>query len=372
MANSELSAFPKPKAPEEPKAPRKRGRPKKTTEYRCFCCGAKFPKQEGNFLMTSSFLFEANGGYTPICKSCAEKYYLEKLLPALDFDEGRAIEVMCSIFDWYYSDYALELARRGKEAKPNSVLCSIYGGQRRLRPIQSRGQTYLDTIMQRREAASKISNLEEASGQSVDPDANHVEIPAYIFKMFGPGYTADEYEYLQDQYEDWLTKYEVNTKALEQCIQALCVSSLNIRRAQQSSDTKATQLAMKSFQEMLSTAKLAPRQHKEDSFAETETFGTLIKRWEDERPIPEPEAEFADVDGIRKLVTVFFFGHLCKMFNIKNDYADMYEEEIAKHTVSRPQQVQDMADDESDYTDTLFREARAVSPEADEGEGGDE
>lgn len=167
-----------------------------------------------------------------------------------------------------------------------------------------------------------------------------------------------------------MTKYEVNTKALEQCIQALCVSSLNIRRAQQSNDSKATQLAMKSFQEMLSTAKLAPKQHKEDSFAETETFGTLIKRWEDDKPIPEPEDEFADVDGIRKLVTVFFFGHLCKMFNLKNDYADMYEKEVAKHTVARPQQVQDMADDESDYTDTLFREARAVSPEADEGEGG--
>lgn len=64
-------------------------------------------------------------------------------------------------------------------------------------------------------------------------------------------------------------------------------------------------------------------------------------------------------------MTVFFFGHLCKMFNIKNDYADMYEEEVAKYTVSRPQQVQDVADDESDYTDTLFREARAVPEESD-------
>lgn len=373
MANNDLTAFPKPKVPEEPKVPRKRGRPKKTTEYRCFCCGTKYPKQEQNFLTTSSFLFEANGGYTPICKSCAEKYYLEKLLPALEFDEKRAIEVMCSIFDWYYSEYAFDLAKRGQNAKPNGVLCSIYAGQRGLKHVRSRGQTYLDTIMQRREAAAKISSLEEASGQSVDPDANHVEIPAYIFKMFGPGYTPEEYEYLQEQYEDWLAKYEVNTKALEQCIQALCVSSLNIRRAQQSNDTKATQSAMKSFQEMLTTAKLSPRQHKEETIDDTETFGTLIKRWEDEKPIPAPEGEFADVDGIKKLVTVFFFGHLCKMFNIQNDYADLYEEEIAKTTVTRPQQMQDSADEDSDYTDSLFRSARAVPEDANEDaeDGGD-
>lgn len=364
MANSNLSAFPKPKPSDESKAPKKRGRPKKAIEYCCVCCGTTYPKQDGNFLTTSSFLFEANNGYTTVCKSCAEKYYTEKLLPALDFDESRAIEVMCSIFDWYYSEYALDLAKRGRDAKPNGVLCSIYAGQRRLKQVQTRGKTYLDTIMQRREAASKISSLEEASGQSVDPDANHIEIPAYIFKMFGPGYTPEEYEYLQEQYEDWLAKYEVNTKAMEQCIQALCVSTLNIRRAQQSNDQKAATAAMKSYQEMLSTARLAPRQHKEDSFVDEETFGTLIKKWEDEKPIPQPEGEFADVDGIKKLVTVFFFGHLCKMFNLKNDYADLYEEEIAKNTVSRPQQMLDAADDDNDYTDSLFRDARAVPDDA--------
>lgn len=369
MANSNLSAFPKPKAPEEPKAPKKVGRPKKQVPmFTCSCCGTKFTKQDGNFLTSSSFMFEANGGYVTICKSCTEKYYLEKLLPTLDFDENRAMEVMCSIFDWYYSDYALDLAKRGKEAKPNGVLCSIYAGQRRLKQVQCRGKSYLDTIVQRREAASIIKSAEEAKGLDVDPDANHIEIPEYIFKMFGPGYTPEEYEYLQEQYEDWLAKYEVNTKALEQCIQALCVSTLNIRRAQQSNDQKAATAAMKSYQEMLATARLAPRQHKEDSFVDEETFGTLIKKWEDEKPIPQPEGEFADVDGIKKLVTVFFFGHLCKMFNIKNDYADMYEEEIAKNTVSRPQQMLDAADDDNDYTDSLFRDARAVPDEmVDEG-----
>lgn len=350
-----------------PKEPKKRGRPKKVVNFACCSCGTKFPKQDGNFLASSSPLFEANNGFTSICKTCAEKYYLDTLLPAFEFDEARAIEVMCAIFDWYYSEDALTMARKARETQTNGVLCSIYAARRRLRQVQCKGSTYMDTIMQRREAASKILTLDEASGQSVDPDANHVEIPEEVFRMFGPGYKPDEYEYLAEQYEDWTSRYEVNTKALEQCIQSLCVSQLNVRRAQQENNSKGAADAMKSFQEMLTTAKLSPKQTKEDQLGQTETFGTLIKEWEKERPIPEPSPEFADVDGIKKLVTVFFFGHLCKMFNIRNDYSQMYEDEVAKYTVTKPQ-VADAVDEEDDRADALFREARAV-PAQKESEG---
>ena len=292
-----------------------------------------------------------------------------QLLPALDYDESRAIEVMCSICDWYYSEDALAMSKKARESQPNGILSSIYGARRRLRQVQCHGTTYLDTILQRREAAAKITSLSEASGLDVDPDANHIEIPEEVFKMFGPGYIPEEYEYLSEQYEDWTSRYEVNSKALEQCIQSLCVSQLNIRRAQQEGNSKAAADAMKSFQEMLTTAKLSPKQTKEDQLAQTETFGTLIKEWEKNQPIPEPSPEFADIDGIKKLVTVFFFGHLCKMFNIKNDYAQMYDDEVSKYTVSKPQ-ISEAIDEEDDRAEALFREARAVPDQKDtDGDG---
>lgn len=354
MANQDMPNYPQPK----------RGRPKKNTEYVCCSCGAKHNKQDGNFLTSSSPLFAANNGFVPFCKSCAEKYYLEQLLPALDYDEARGIEVMCSICDWYYSEDALAMSKKARESQPNGVLSSIYGARRRLRQVQCHGTTYLDTILQRREAAAKITSLAEASGNDVDPDANHIEIPEEVFRMFGPGYSPEEYAYLSEQYDDWTSRYEVNSKALEQCIQSLCVSQLNIRRAQQDGNSKAAADAMKSFQEMLTTAKLSPKQTKEDQLAQTETFGSLIKEWEKEKPIPEPSPEFADVDGIKKLVTVFFFGHLCKMFNIKNDYAQMYEDEIAEYTVTKPQAAE-AVDEDDDRAEVLFREARAVPDQKD-------
>ena len=85
--------------------------------------------------------------------------------------------------------------------------------------------------------------------------------------------------------------------------------------------------------------------------------------------IPEPSPEFADIDGIKKLVTVFFFGHLCKMFNIKNDYAQMYDDEVSKYTVSKPQ-ISEAIDEEDDRAEALFREARAVPDQKDtDGDG---
>ena len=46
-----------------------------------------------------------------------------------------------------------------------------------------------------------------------------------------------------------------------------------------------------------------------------------------------------------KYVTVWMFGHLCKMLGIKNSYCKMYEDEIAKLRVERPEY-----DDEDDDT----------------------
>lgn len=335
---------------------KKIGRPKKNV-FVCCSCGAEYNKQEGNFLTSSSSLFENNNGFVPVCKSCLEKYYMQTLLPALDYDDARAMEVICALCDWYYSEEALQMSKKTQESQSCGVLSSIYGGRRLLRQVKLKGLTYIDTILQRREAAMKIMSSDEASGNNVDPDANHTEIDQETFKMFGPGYTTDEYEYLSEQYQDWTSRYEVNTKALETCIQSLCVSQLNIRRAQKDGNTKAASDAMKSFQDMLTTAKLSPKQTKEDQLAQTETFGTLIKRWEDERPIPEPSPEFADVDGIKRLITVFFFGHLCKMFNIKNDYADLYDKEIEKYTVTRPAWAEEAEDDEQ-RTEALFSGAR--------------
>lgn len=95
--------------------------------------------------------------------------------------------------------------------------------------------------------------------------------------------------------------------------------------------------ALKVFQDLLGTANLKPSQNSDNSMVEQNTFGTLIKKWENTRPISEPLPEWQDVDGIRKYITVYFLGHFCKMLGIRNKYSAAYEEEMAKYRVEMPE-----------------------------------
>ena len=72
------------------------------------------------------------------------------------------------------------------------------------------------------------------------------------------------------------------------------------------------------------------------------TFGQLIDKWEQEKPIPEPEEEFKDVDKIGLYIDVFFKGHLSKMMGLKNAFSALYERYIAKYTVKKPEYDEDV------------------------------
>ena len=82
---------------------------------------------------------------------------------------------------------------------------------------------------------------------------------------------------------------------------------------------------------------IKPTQNSTDAMTDQKTFGELIKAWEMEKPIPEPEDEWADVDRIGLMIDVFFKGHLVKMLNIKNAFSSIYENFIARFTVKRPE-----------------------------------
>ena len=95
---------------------------------------------------------------------------------------------------------------------------------------------------------------------------------------------------------------------------------------------------------------MKPNQKKDDSDSAVENtpFGVWIRRWETQRPIPEPDPELEDVDGIIRYISIWFLGHLSKMLGIKNAYCRLYEEEIAKMRVDKPE-YEDEDDEEMLY-----------------------
>ena len=79
---------------------------------------------------------------------------------------------------------------------------------------------------------------------------------------------------------------------------------------------------------------MKPSQKKQDEAIDTafdsNPFGVGIRLYENSKPIPEPDPELQDVDGIIKYISIWFLGHLCKMLGIKNTYCKLYEQELEK------------------------------------------
>ena len=148
---------------------------------------------------------------------------------------------------------------------------------------------------------------------------------------FGVGYTDGEYHYLETQYEDWVARYTCENKAQEILFSRICCKELEIHKAElNGEDTKDLD---KTLQELMSSLNIKPNQKDAKGLAEAKTFGQLIEMWEEEQPIPEPEDEFKDCDGIGHYIRTWFAGWLGKAVGITNAFTQECEEEISKYEV---------------------------------------
>lgn len=288
------------------------------TEFVCCMCGKKYNRQSGNFPYMQSKLYNGNNHYLHICTDCVNELY--QTYVAETGSEGKAMEKLCYRFDMYWSLALFESTEKISASVPRPI---AYIRNTNLRPFFQK--TYDDTL-----------NEMIITGDNDSPTEEGEEVSEELKKFWGYGYTPEEYINLQYQYDDWITRCECNGKAQEEIFKNLCLAQRNISVAQRTGG-KALIDAQRSFQDLLGTANLKPVQNSKDSVAENNTFGTLIKKWEDEDPIPEPDPEWKDVDGIVRYITVYFLGHLCKMMGIKNSYSAAYEKEMAKYTVERPE-----------------------------------
>lgn len=172
-----------------------------------------------------------------------------------------------------------------------------------------------------------------------------------IIKLFGTGLTNEDYLYLQDQYDDWCARTQVDSKSQQTYVCRICSKLLDIRRAEKRGDD--TSKLDDSLNKLMEAASLQPRQNVSNAATDSLTFGQLIERWEMEKPIPEPSEEFKDCDNIGHYIRVWFTGWLSKALGLKaNVFTKEYEEEIAKYTVTKPEYTEE--ENSEDIYNRLF------------------
>lgn len=299
---------------------------------RCVDCGEWLARS--NFYVSKKY----KTGIYPVCKKCVLKrvQQIDKKDDNPNETKESVINMMRemdlpyvdSLYDSCCQSVTDNVGEKVKSSPFMQMLTAI------LSLPQYRGKTFNDSEL-------------PIDGESTN---NNRKVKQTTIKRFGKGLSNDDYIFLQDQYEDWVTRYECNTKAQEELFERLCFKKLEIFKATR--EGRSTKDLDRSYQDLMNTANITPKQNSLDAMSEGQTLGQLIEKWETERPIPECDPDLADVDKIGLYIDVFFKGHMAKLLNLKNPLQRIYENFMKKYTVTKPEY--DEESDSEELFDKIF------------------
>lgn len=304
----------------------------------CYRCGRSFPKRKGYFRQSYAACHKGTG-YLPICADCVDKVY--GIYLKLTTDTKAAVRQLCRKFDLYWDETLFDAVE--PKATANTIAALYIKG---LQNSSYVGKCYDDTLIKEGSMWSfgaPVNTPQGGEQPTEQPESNPIsleDIDKDVIAFWGSGYTPDMYMDLEQRRSYWMSRlpsdveFDIGTEAI---IRQICSLELDINRDRAAG--RSVDKSINALNALLGSANLKPTQKKDDDSgsADNTPFGVWIKRWEDQRPIPEPDPELKDVDGIIRYIEIWFKGHLSKMLGLKNAYSQMYQDEIDKLRVERPE-----------------------------------
>lgn len=316
----------------------------------CRKCGTAYGRLKGYFPVSYGFLYKG-AGYLPYCKDCVDSIFTSYLTEC--GDTKVAVRQTCRKLDLYWNDALYETVNR-QNASRSAMTAYIA----KANGMKYAGKSYDDSLREEGKlwsfggaeqvAHPVIADTTEptvVTAEEDDTDLSSIEDD--VIAYWGPGYTASMYKALEERRSYWMEHLPdgVETNAgFEALLRQIVSTELDINR-----DRAAGRPIDKSqavLSQLIGNAMLKPTKKADDtdSSLEKTPFGVWIKRWEDKRPVPEPDPELKDVDGIIRYIQIWFFGHLARMLNIENAYSKLYDKEIERLRVDHP----DLDDEDDD------------------------
>ena len=297
----------------------------------CPMCG-DFIKSDTGFYMDKKYATDR----FPICKQCLlamveqRKNKNDKSEPN---ETKESVQRVLQLMDRIYDDAFYNECVKGATDEVNEKM------------RHSAFATYITSIASLPQWKGKTWKDSDFGDSAVSIDEEETRIIQKTVKAgkkrFGNNYSDEDLMFLENEYQDWITRYECNTKAQEEVFENLSLLKLLKKKAIMSG--VSTKDLDKQQQDWLDAGKLKPKQNSTDTLSDAQTFGTLLQKWEETRPLPDIDPELEDVDKVGLYIDTFFSGHTAKMLGIKNTFTHLYEKIMKKYTVNKPQY-----DDEED------------------------
>lgn len=321
----------------------------------CSKCGMAYGGKKGFFPVNYGVLYKGTGSL-PYCKECVDgifdKYYTEC------GDQKAALRQLCRKLDLYWNESDYEAAARTSVKR---TIVSSYLAK--ARAVKNIGKSYDDTLREEGvfwrfldpNTPALYPNSDTDQKTEAQEPEEEISIPEEVMDFWGPGYTPEMYQELEQRRAYYMSKFpegyepDIGTEVI---IRQICNLEIEINKGRTSGGNIAQ--SVKVLNELLGSANMKPIQKKSgeaDAEIERTPMGVWIQRWEEKRPVPEPDPELKDRDGIIKYISIWFLGHLSKMLGIKNAYSGLYEREINALRVDRPEYNDE---DDEDFFNDVF------------------
>lgn len=337
----------------------------------CSKCGTDYSRQKGYFPVSYATLHKGVG-HTHVCKKCIDGMYNGYL--AQCHNAADAVRQVCRKLDLYWCPKVFDLVAR--KSTTRSMMTQYIA---KVNSLTYAGKSYDDTLSEegtlwnfgQAYTSNDISTVSQLSSDTnkvgnANTSTEEYDIPEDVVAFWGAGYTPEMLHDLEQRRSYWMSRLpedmdvDIGTEAI---IRQLCSLELDINRDRASG--RSVDKNINTLNTLLGSAKLKPTQKSDDSNSAIDNtpFGVWIRRWENQRPIPEVDPELKDVDGIVKYILTWLYGHLAKMVGIKNARSKLYEQEIERLRVDHPE-FEDDSDEDLLYD--IFGDSNSESSQGDD------
>lgn len=320
----------------------------------CSMCGLAYSKWRGNFPVCNAGLYKGSG-HLPYCKKCVDRIYKNYLKECSD--PKNAIRQTCRKLDLFWSDKAYLFVEK-KDAPPKLMQLYIT----RINTAAYAGKSYDDTLIDEDnlwnfKLEPPVDNEMIAMAEKIIDEKNKededIEVPEDVTVFWGSGYQPYMYAELEQRRKYWMASFPQDIEldaTTEATIRQICSMELDINKARAAG--KNVDKSVATLNTLISALNTAQGKYNDAGLADT-PLGVWIHKYEYDRPLPKIDDDLKDTNKILKYVFIWL-GHVCKMLAKKNGFARLYEKEIQRLRVERPEFSDE--DDEEMFMDILDEE----------------
>lgn len=297
----------------------------KKNTIQCTCCGKE--KNQTEYYASSSY-FHRHNSKLHVCKECVWNYV----------GEDNSLKKIKEVLRMLDKPFIIDLWESSVQEAEKAGKSYFKIFMKNLGLRQNRDLTWDDSDFEGHTKTATPSVSHEIESEEYDIDGE-------IIRYWGNGYENWEYAFLENEKIKLMSSFECPDYGMEMIMKDICFINLDIEKIRQErrpNSSKEITALIKTRSDLMNDANMKPIQSTGAEANDQITFGTLIKKWENERPLPKPLD-----DEMKEYIDTYMVGHLAKMEGLNNDLTEKYDKALSEYTIN----FSDINKDQEEYED---------------------